>query len=200
MLVAPWPELPGLGSRVRLYRASTLKESATWASGTPWPHWRGRRTGGASRWAARAAGSRSTTSAAASWSCRRTRPRARGLPWTGAATSSRAARRTGASRADVRVSPRSCVARWKAHRQEVCGLRWSPGGDALATGGNDNAGQSLVCVEAPGAGARELQGHGAAVKALAWSPITAAASRQVNAAKSSARRPLNFCNLGRDTF
>jgi cell division cycle 20-like protein 1 (cofactor of APC complex) len=38
---------------------------------------------------------------------------------------------------DVR-EPRSNYARLRAHRQEVCGLRWSPCGDFLASGGNDN--------------------------------------------------------------
>ena len=77
--------------------------------------------------------------------------------------------RTGGNDNAVRVSPRTTVARWKSHRQEVCGLRWSPGGDALATGGNDNA-VRVWSASKLGAGAQELQGHGAAVKALAWSP------------------------------
>ncbi len=36
------------------------------------------------------------------------------------------------------------VARFGAHSQEVCGLRWSPDGTKLASGGNDN--RLLVCV------------------------------------------------------
>ena len=39
----------------------------------------------------------------------------------------------------------------------------------MRTGGNDNA-VRVWSASKLGAGARELQGHGAAVKALAWSP------------------------------
>ncbi|EGB11233.1 hypothetical protein AURANDRAFT_1966, partial [Aureococcus anophagefferens] len=66
---------------------------------------------------------------------------------------------------DVR-EPRSNYARLRAHRQEVCGLRWSPCGDFLASGGNDN---DLKVWDAR----RLLQSFGdhvAAVKAIAWSP------------------------------
>lgn len=57
----------------------------------------------------------------------------------------------------------------EAHRQEVCGLRWDPDGVLLASGGNDNR---LVLwdhrvLARPLAA---LDGHRAAVKALAWSP------------------------------
>ena len=36
----------------------------------------------------------------------------------------------------------SLVCTYKAHRQEVCGLKWSPDGQQLASGGNDN----LLCI------------------------------------------------------
>lgn len=36
----------------------------------------------------------------------------------------------------------SLVCTYKAHRQEVCGLKWSPDGSQLASGGNDN----LLCI------------------------------------------------------
>ena len=39
----------------------------------------------------------------------------------------------------------------------------------MRTGGNDNA-VRVWSASKLGAGAQELQGHGAAVKALAWSP------------------------------
>ena len=59
-----------------------------------------------------------------------------------------------------------------AHRLEVCGLEWAPGGQQLASGGNDNA----LCVwdsDALAYGAPRFafaQQHRAAVKAVAWCP------------------------------
>lgn len=54
------------------------------------------------------------------------------------------------------------------HRQEVCGLKWSPDNQYLASGGNDNRlyvwnMQSLSPVQT-------YTDHLAAVKAIAWSP------------------------------
>ncbi|CUG91148.1 WD40 repeat-containing protein, putative [Bodo saltans] len=58
------------------------------------------------------------------------------------------------------------------HTQEVCGLRWSPNGQQLASGGNDNllniwdySRYSMECVLLS-----SLRQHTAAVKALAWNP------------------------------
>lgn len=75
------------------------------------------------------------------------------------------------------------VARLCGHRQEVCGLKWSPDDTQLASGGNDNkllvwSAAGLGCGET---GSRGIRGgfatpmlrfteHEAAVKALAWSP------------------------------
>jgi len=55
-----------------------------------------------------------------------------------------------------------------AHRQEVCGLRWSHESQQLASGGNEGD----VCVWNPRAAALEwrLAGHQAGVRAIAWSP------------------------------
>lgn len=63
-----------------------------------------------------------------------------------------------------------------AHTEEICGLKWSPSGQQLASGANDN----LVCVwDAGVAGLTsassshprlKLDTHVAAVKALAWCP------------------------------
>ena len=55
-----------------------------------------------------------------------------------------------------------------AHRQEVCGLKWSPDNQYLASGGNDNRLHvwnlhSLQPVQT-------YTDHLAAVKAIAWSP------------------------------
>jgi len=76
---------------------------------------------------------------------------------------------------DVRVAEHK-VGTLKGHQQEVCGLKWSPWGTQLASGGNDNllniwddryqssnnstTDQSLF----------RLDQHQAAVKALAWCP------------------------------
>jgi cell division cycle 20-like protein 1 (cofactor of APC complex) len=35
-------------------------------------------------------------------------------------------------------SPKPFIAKLVGHKQEVCGLRWSPDGQYLASGGNDN--------------------------------------------------------------
>ena len=62
----------------------------------------------------------------------------------------------------------------QGHTQEVCGLKWSPDGTQLASGGNDNllciwdaAASSSAGVQAP---RFTMADHQAAVKALAWSP------------------------------
>ena len=64
---------------------------------------------------------------------------------------------------DVRMASH-CVAQYVHHKLEVCGLKWSPDGTRLASGGNDN----LVCLWGTGSGVMEpqsvLSGHTAAVK------------------------------------
>lgn len=68
------------------------------------------------------------------------------------------------TRTPVTVPERKLV----GHRQEVCGLKWSPDNQYLASGGNDNRlyvwnMQSLSPVQT-------YTDHQAAVKAIAWSP------------------------------
>lgn len=68
---------------------------------------------------------------------------------------------------DVRV-PDSFFERIETHSQEVCGLKWNPESNKLASGGNDNMvyvydGTSRLPV-------LKFEEHTAAVKALAWSP------------------------------
>lgn len=58
-----------------------------------------------------------------------------------------------------------------SHQEEICGLKWNPSGQQLASGGNDN----LVCVWDAGTAAAThprltMTAHTAAVKALAWCP------------------------------
>ncbi|KAI3654619.1 hypothetical protein MP228_000673 [Amoeboaphelidium protococcarum] len=86
---------------------------------------------------------------------------------------------------DTRIADQSASFEVKmvGHKQEVCGLKWSPDGQSLASGGNDN---KLLIWDArflqqdsgrrPIDGNTELQPrlkfaeHNAAVKAIAWSP------------------------------
>jgi cell division cycle 20, cofactor of APC complex len=79
---------------------------------------------------------------------------------------------------DVR-SANPLVARYKAHEQEVCGLKWNDDGTALASGGNEN----YLCIwDAKMSAQRRtwtptvaprlvLKQHKAAVKALDWCPF-----------------------------
>jgi cell division cycle 20, cofactor of APC complex len=69
---------------------------------------------------------------------------------------------------DVRVA-NHVSAVLTGHTQEVCGLNWSPDGETLASGGNDN----LLCLwdaSARSTPRYRFSDHQAAVKALAWSP------------------------------
>lgn len=74
---------------------------------------------------------------------------------------------------DVRVANHQ-VGTLSGHTQEVCGLRWSPDGRFLASGGNDNLlniwpseGSQYLTADTP---VYTFTQHQAAVKALAWCP------------------------------
>jgi len=68
---------------------------------------------------------------------------------------------------DVRVQ-QHIVGRMTNHTQEVCGLSWSPDGNYLASGANDN---TLCIYDGVSASPKHIMtDHQAAVKALAWSP------------------------------
>lgn len=67
---------------------------------------------------------------------------------------------------DVRIAQHH-VQTMTGHTQEVCGLRWSPDGQQLASGGNDNL---LNIWDVNGAQQHTMNDHLAAVKALAWCP------------------------------
>ena len=68
---------------------------------------------------------------------------------------------------DVRkASPMICSL--QQHRQEICGLKWSPDGKSLASGGNDN----IVCLWDLGRTQPRaiLDDHKAGIKAMDWCP------------------------------
>lgn len=65
-------------------------------------------------------------------------------------------------------SPKPYVAKLAGHKQEVCGLQWSPDGQYLASGGNDN--RLLVWSPHASTPVQKYTEHTAAVKAIAWSP------------------------------
>ncbi|GAQ84943.1 Anaphase promoting complex Cdc20 subunits [Klebsormidium nitens] len=73
---------------------------------------------------------------------------------------------------DVRLREHITARMTGAHEQEICGLKWSPSGAQLASGGNDNllhvwdAAQSAAPLH-------RIDQHQAAVKALAWCPFQA---------------------------
>ncbi|KAG6831487.1 hypothetical protein H0H87_005054 [Tephrocybe sp. NHM501043] len=76
---------------------------------------------------------------------------------------------------DVRV-PRHKVMELLGHSGEVCGLRWRPDGELLASGGNDNVVNIWdgrvgdVADGARGSAKWTKRNHSAAVKAIAWCP------------------------------
>ncbi|XP_014243653.1 fizzy-related protein homolog isoform X1 [Cimex lectularius] len=89
------------------------------------------------------------------------------LAWNGEMLSSGSRDRMILQR-DIRMFGNNPERRLPGHRQEVCGLKWSPDNQHLASGGNDNRlyvwnMHSLVPVQT-------YTEHVAAVKAIAWSP------------------------------
>ncbi|KAI8509619.1 PREDICTED: cell division cycle protein 20 homolog [Branchiostoma belcheri] len=72
---------------------------------------------------------------------------------------------------DVRIADHH-VATLDGHTQEVCGLRWSPDGRYLASGGNDNLLNiwGYQCTREGNTPIHSLTQHQAAVKALSWCP------------------------------
>ena len=94
---------------------------------------------------------------------------------SGSSSSSGGAGAGGGEASDAYVvtpSQESCVVReLTAHKQEVCGLKWSPDERMLASGGNDN--KLFVWALNHGNPSDPLcrfADHAAAVKAVAWSP------------------------------
>lgn len=89
---------------------------------------------------------------------------------------------------DVRMREH-IVGRLRAHEQEVCGLKWSPSGAHLASGGNDN----LLAIWEAGTERplHRLTAHQAAVKALAWCPFQ---SNLLASGGGTADRTIKFWN------
>ncbi|KAK7396796.1 hypothetical protein VNO78_17955 [Psophocarpus tetragonolobus] len=77
---------------------------------------------------------------------------------------------------DVRVRSH-IVDYYRGHQQEVCGLKWSPSGQQLASGGNDNVihiwDKAAVSSNSRTPWLHRFEEHRAAVKALAWCPFQA---------------------------
>ncbi|KAJ4837433.1 hypothetical protein Tsubulata_012769 [Turnera subulata] len=77
---------------------------------------------------------------------------------------------------DVRIRSH-IVNTYAGHRQEICGLKWSPSGQQLASGGNDTLvhiwDSSAASSNSPSRWLHRLRDHTSAVKALAWCPFQA---------------------------
>ncbi|KAI3879506.1 hypothetical protein MKW92_000883 [Papaver armeniacum] len=77
---------------------------------------------------------------------------------------------------DVRIR-NHIVQTYRGHDQEVCGLKWSPSGQQLASGGNDNLihiwDRSVASSNTSTQWFRRLENHTAAVRALSWCPFQA---------------------------
>nr|PNR59682.1 hypothetical protein PHYPA_002474 [Physcomitrium patens] len=73
---------------------------------------------------------------------------------------------------DVRIR-NHVIGKLTGHEQEVCGLKWSPSGQQLASGGNDNLLHIWDSAAASNSSSylHRLDDHQAAVKALAWCPF-----------------------------
>lgn len=69
---------------------------------------------------------------------------------------------------DTRAVPHQGERRLNGHRQEVCGLKWSPDNQYLASGGNDN--RLYIWNQHSLNHMQSYTDHMAAVKAIAWSP------------------------------
>ncbi|XP_052863074.1 fizzy-related protein homolog isoform X2 [Anopheles bellator] len=89
------------------------------------------------------------------------------LAWNGDVLSSGSRDRLILQR-DTRTPSQVPERRLVGHRQEVCGLKWSPDNQYLASGGNDN--RLYVWNQHSASPVHSYSEHMAAVKAIAWSP------------------------------
>jgi len=124
--------------------------------------------------------------------------RACSLAWAGATLASGSRDKSILLR-DLR-SPTDFESKLAAHRQEVCGLRWSPDWATLASGGNDNR-LMLWSAAQVRSGSHSTQPvvkftqHTAAIKALAWSPHRAGLLASGGGTSDKCIRFFN-CNTG----
>jgi len=77
----------------------------------------------------------------------------------------------------------------RGHEQEVCGLKWSPNGQQLASGGNDNL--LHIWDASNDRPTHRITSHQAAVKALAWCPFQ---SNLLASGGGTADRCIKFTN------
>ena len=92
--------------------------------------------------------------------------RAGSLAWNGNLLGSRSRDRSILVR-DLRC-PETYLSKFVGHRQEICGLKWSPDQKYIASGGNDN---KIIVWDTKVQGEMvRFSEHQAAVKALAWNP------------------------------
>lgn len=68
---------------------------------------------------------------------------------------------------DIRCS-NPLVSKFTGHKQEICGLKWSPDEQQLCSGGNDN--KIFIWTSQSTNHVHKFSDHQAAVKAIAWSP------------------------------
>ncbi|KAF6205317.1 hypothetical protein GE061_019487 [Apolygus lucorum] len=87
----------------------------------------------------------------------------------------------------------------EAHSQEICGLKWSPDGKYLASGGNDNALNIWPSDGDLSTPIHTFRAHQAAVKALAWCPWHAG---HLASGGGTADRHIRIwnCNTGAATY
>eukprot|EP00299_Pterocystis_sp_00344_P019811 c9798_g1_i2.p1 GENE.c9798_g1_i2~~c9798_g1_i2.p1 ORF type:complete len:509 (+),score=118.59 c9798_g1_i2:46-1527(+) len=93
------------------------------------------------------------------------------------------------------TSPSQFTSVLSGHKQEVCGLKWSPDGTHLASGGNDNK-LLLWSAARQNTFYRKYSEHTAAVKAIAWSPHEAGI---LVSGGGTADRTLRFWNINHAT-
>lgn len=96
---------------------------------------------------------------------------------------------------DVRIADH-LIGTAAAHTQEVCGLRWSPDGKYLASGGNDNLLNIWSSDLGQSASLYSFNQHQAAVKALAWCPRQ---SSLLASGGGTADRCIRFWNVNTGT-
>ena len=89
------------------------------------------------------------------------------ISWNGPNLFSTGSRDSSILTYDLRVSDKPII-KFAGHTDEVCGLKWSPEGHLLASGGNDN--KVFLWNLSKKEPVAQINEHNSAVKAMAWSP------------------------------